>query len=61
MTIRFFLLAAFPAHISTCTGIILIYTDTTGPCLFRFRAVHDFLDIRGEAIECLVDVDIVLC
>jgi hypothetical protein len=29
-------------------------------CLFRFRTIHDLLNLRGKAVERFVDIDIIL-
>lgn len=38
----------------------MIYIDPLRPDLFRLRCIHALFDGRGEAVECFLDVDIIL-
>ena len=42
------------------TGALLIYRDALGSRLFRSRRIHSLLYVRSQAIESLLDVDVVL-
>lgn len=43
------------------TRALLVYTDARSTALLSLGSIHAFLDIGGKAIECLFDVDVVLC
>lgn len=51
-------LATLPSSATVRTRS-LIYTKTWSASLFGLRSVHTLLDIRGETVERLFDVDVV--
>lgn len=52
--------AALPSGTAIQSRTLLVYIDTLGPSLFRFRCVHAFFDIRGKVEKRIFNVDIVL-
>lgn len=54
-------LAALSATAAIQARSLLVYTHALGARLFGLGGIHALLDIRCEAIESLLDVDVVLC
>lgn len=52
---------ALSSAASTRSGTLLAYVERRGAGLFGFGGIHSFLDLRGEVIEGLLDIDVVLC
>ena len=53
-------LTAFPSH-GAYAVILIRDVDSLCGCLIRFRGIDDsFLDIGGEAVEGLFDIDVAL-
>lgn len=54
-------LTALSSAATIQTRALLVYIDPRSPALFGLGSVHALLDIGCQAIECLFDVDVVLC
>lgn len=54
-------LATLPSSATVQARTLLVYTDSTSTGLLSLRGIHPLLNIGCKAIECLLDVDVILC